>query len=113
MSSFRVYTLSGTRYAAGSWTKGIYAPGTSSPIQFTASVQPLSGREKLTLPEGAREKAEYRLYTSFELQTLNEKAVKSADRVTLFGKLYEIIRVEPWQNNIIPHYKAIASLIDA
>lgn len=113
MSSFRVYTISGTRYGIGTWTKGKYTPGTSSSIQFTASVQPLSGREKLTLPEGVREKVEYKLYTDFQLLTVDEKTSKNADRVVLFGKTYEIVKVEIWQNKVIPHYKALASLIDA
>jgi hypothetical protein len=113
VSSFRTYTIDGKRFAAGSNDKGRYVPGADSDIQFTASVQPLSGHEKLTLPEGVREKSAYRLYTSFQLFTSREGDNKKADRVTLFGETYEIIRVDVWQNKVIPHYKAIASLIDA
>jgi hypothetical protein len=113
MSSFRVHTITGIRFATGTREKGRYVPGADSPIEFKASVQPLSGHEKLTLPEGIREKSAYRLYTSFQLYTSQEDDDKKADRVTLFDDVYEIIRVDVWQNQVIPHYKAIASLIDA
>jgi len=113
MSSFRTYILSGIRYAASTRVKGQVSPGATSSIEFTASVQPLTGKEKLALPEGVRENATYRLYTDYELKTADESGNKKADRVTIFSKTYEIIIVEIWQNKVIPHYKAIASLIDA
>lgn len=112
-SSFRTYDVDGVRYDAGTENKGRYVPGATNPIEFSASVQPLTGNEKLTLPEGIREKETYRIYTDFELHTSNEKDKKKADRVTLFGKTFEIVRCDIWQNKVIPHYKAIASLIDA
>lgn len=112
-SSFRTYDIDGVRYDAGTMDKGRYVPGATSPITFSASVQPLSGAEKATLPEGIRERESYRLYTDFELHTSNEKEKKKADRIVLFNKTFEIVRANIWQNKVIPHYKAIASLIDA
>ena len=113
MSSFRTYTITGKRYAASTNTKGRWVDGADSPISFKASVQPLRGNELLTLPEGQREKETYRLYTSFQLFTANESDKKKPDRVTIFDKEFDIIKVDVWQNKVIPHYKAIESLIDA
>ncbi len=113
MSSFRTYTLAGTRYAASTMTKGIATPGATSVIGFTSSVQPLSGKEKLILPEGIREKEAYKLYTSFALKTVDEVAKTKADRITIFGKTFEVVKLAIWQNNVIPHYKVIVSGIDA
>lgn len=113
VSSFRKYALTGTRYSAGSNAKGIITPGSTSPISFTSSVQPLNGKEMETLPEGRRQAETYRLYTDFALNTVDEKNKVKADRVVIFTKTFEIIKVDVWQNQVIPHYKAIASLIDA
>ena len=44
---------------------------------------------------------------------MKEEELSKPDRVVIFGKSYDIIKVDAWQNNVIPHYKAIASLIDA
>lgn len=113
MSSFRTYTLDGKRFAASVNVKGRWTDGAEAAFQFTASVQPLKGNELLTLPEGLREKETYKLYTSTQLFTARENDDKKPDKVQIFGKTFEIIKVEIWQNKVIPHYKAIASLIDA
>lgn len=113
MSMFRVHTITGTRYAASTVLKGQSTPGATSAIGFTSSVQPMSGKEKLSLPEGVREKTIYKLYTSFALRTASEKNKTKADRVTVFGDLFEVIKVDTWQNKVIPHYKALVSSIDA
>lgn len=110
-SSFR-QSISGTRFDPDTNVKGRLVPGGSSPLNFTASVQPLSGDENLTLPESLRESQNYWLYTDTKLQTTDEKNKTKADQVTLFSKTFQIIRVEAWQNGVIPHYKALASLIN-
>ncbi len=113
MSSFRKYTIDAKRFAASSNVKGRWTDGTETPFTFAASVQPLKGNELLTLPEGQREKESYKLYTSTQLFTANESEKKKPDKIQLFDKTFEVIIVEPWQNSVIPHYKAIVSLIDA
>jgi hypothetical protein len=105
-------TVTGTRYATNTMDKGKVVPGTSSQISFRASVQPIPADEMKTLPEGLREKEAYRLYTETELFTVREAGKKNADRVSLFGKTFQIISVANWRNGVISHYKAVASLID-
>jgi len=112
MSSFRK-PLSGVRFGPSTSVKGRTSPGTETPFQFTSSVQPASGKEKLTLPEGVREKNVLRLYTSTLLKSVSEKNNTRADIITIDGDEFEVIRVLPWQNNVIPHYKVFVSQINA
>ena len=104
--------LVGKRFAVGTYTDGVWTQGSSSTLNFTASVQPLSGKDKESLPEGFREKAGYKLYTDTEMKTVDEKNGISADQVTIDGLLYEVVTVGVWQNSIINHYKVIVSLIE-
>jgi len=106
--SFRQVMI-GKRKIAGVYTDGIYVPASESTINFTASVQPVSGDEMETLPEGLREAGMYRLYTDFALRTVNQKTKTPADEIDYADKKYIIVFVQPWQNNVINHYKAFMS----
>lgn len=103
-------TVNGIRYGAGTYTKGQYSPGAETELIIQASVQPLAGRELDLLPEGRKELESYKLYTTFELRTANQANQTQSDEITLFGKSFEVIKVENWQNAVLPHYKAIVSL---
>lgn len=76
-----------------------------NPIPITASIQPLTGEELEMLPEARREKEIYKMFTSFQVQTLTDE---NPDQVQFFSKTFEIYEVKPWQNNanftIINHY---------
>jgi len=113
VSGFR-QAVSGQRFSgAGSFnTQGKYVESGSAAISLTASIQPASEREMLSLPEGRRDRETYRLYTDFELRTADEVSKVNADRVTLFGRTFEVLFVGLWRNNVIPHYKALVSLIN-
>lgn len=112
-SSFRSYTLDGKRFGPDTNNKGRMVPGTETPFIFTASVQPLRGHELETLPENQRDRESYRLYTDFQLQTVDTTNKLRPDRIQLFNKTFEVIRIDIWQNNVIPHYKAIMSVVNA
>ena len=94
-----------TRYAAGTRDKGRWVEGASS--QFTAaySVQPLQPREMELLPENRRDKQAYWLYGDVELKTADPATGTNADKVTIDGEEYEVLMINPWQNNIINHYQ--------
>ena len=51
----------------------------------------------------------YRIYTDFALRTINEKNKTPADLVNYNGKKYKVVFLEPWQNNVINHYKAFVA----
>jgi hypothetical protein len=95
-----------TRKAAGSYVNGIFVAGAVSSISATASVQPLNGREQVTLSELQRAKETLKMYTSTEVFVSNEAAGRSADLVSLRGRVYEVQRVEPWEYDF-SFFKAI------
>jgi len=63
----------------------------------------------LSLPEGRRNRETYLIYTSTELMSVDVNGQLNPDIVVLNGNDFEIIQVEPWQNGIYSHYKAVAS----
>lgn len=65
---------------------------------ITASIQPVTGEELLSLPEARREKEVYKMYTSTPIQTVG---TANPDQVSFFGKVFEVYEVKPWQNNSI------------
>lgn len=94
-----------TARSTGTLVDGIYIDGVSTVSTIQASVQPAGDNDIKTLPEGRRERKAYRLYTDSSLISLQES--QNPDRVTLYGEDYEVITKDPWQNNVIPHYKYI------
>ena len=117
MIPLRKFDLTVNRNTSLSIVKGQHDPTNDvwDSFQIKASVQPLDGKTLATLPENQRTLETYRVYTSTELKTIREKEVPKlkADRITIFGRLFEVIRVDNWQNGLINHYKAIVSGIDA
>jgi len=88
---------------------------TNSPfvIPATASVQPL-GKDVKLVPEGRRDSAEFKFYTSTEIYGVT---TQNPDQITVLkapftGIVYEVINISDWQNNanfnIINHYKFVA-----
>lgn len=114
--SLRRFSLVVTRYTSISIVNGRHVPtsDTTTSFNITASVQPLDGKTVATLPENIRENESYRIYTSTELFPTREDATPQlkADRVTLFNKLFEVIKVEKWQNSILPHFNCVVVKID-
>jgi len=91
------------QYVDGRWTEG--APVESS---ILASVQPASGQDMESLPEARRTMATYRLYTDTQLYEALEN-VRNPDIVVLFGEEYEVVKVFPWRNGVLEHWKVLAS----
>lgn len=82
-------------------------------IPATASVQPL-GKDVKLVPEGRRDSAEFKFYTSTEIYGVT---TQNPDQVTVLkapftGIVYEVINISDWQNNsnfnITNHYKFVA-----
>ena len=107
-------TINGDRFSAGGGydSAGDYIESSKTPIQIRGSVQPTPANELKSLPEGRRNKETYTVFTKTQLFTVREPGNIKADRLTLFGRTFEVVSVANWQNNIIPHFEAIAQLID-
>ncbi len=109
--------LRGTRPAGAYDENGRWQESAVNAFTFEASVQPLSAREIKSLPEGRRAAASFRLYTDYPLRTVDDKNGRNPDRVLIadragFERAYEVVSVEDWGNGIVPHYKAVVSLME-
>ena len=104
------------RKSGGSYINGIWFEGTDTVIPITASIQPTTGEEMLSLPEGRRNRKTYALFTSTKIDLIVN--LQNPDQIEIYGERYEIIRVEVWQNNpavfaVVNHYKFYASALEA
>jgi hypothetical protein len=101
-----------TRKAAGTYTNGTYSPGAITTISAVGSIQPLSGREQLSLSELQRAKEIYKIYTATELFTVDESAGKKADLVSFQGKVFEVQKIEKWEYDF-SYFKALIMRVEA
>lgn len=99
-----------TRVAAGGYVGGVWQEGAPVSIDIRASVQPTSPEDMELLPEGRRGRLAYTLFSDTELRTADSNTGTNADRVTIDGAVYEVSAVAPWQNSILPHYRAVVTL---
>ena len=118
MTPFEIFRIPLTvfRQNEGSYINGVWQDAGETPLGITASVQPTSGEEMLSLPEGRRNKKVYSLFTSTPINLIY--AGTNPDQIEIFGERFEIFQVEIWQNNppvfgIINHYKFYASSLEA
>lgn len=83
---------SGGSYVNGSWVST--APVVTNDV--SANVQPLRGDELKRLPEGRRNEEAVRIFCETELNPGDKSIGREADRVTWFGRVYEVENVRPW-----------------
>lgn len=90
ISGLRSGTYTVTRIAAPTRTMGRAAAGSTSTLSgVVASVQPVTGRDLKTLPEGRHADDCRMIYT--------ETALLVTDRVALDGDAFEVYRVRKWE----------------
>ena len=93
-------TITGQRLVGGSYVDGLWVEVPPLAIAIQTSVQAPRDSDLQRLPEGRRTERAYVLYST--------QVILEADIFTIYGEPYEVLHVAVWQNNIIPHYKAIA-----
>ena len=101
------------RRPAGSYNQnGIYENKSAETIEILASVQPLNAKdsEQFTLAgiEGNRTARLIKIYSDVPLQYETEDNLNVADIVLWIGRRWKVILCEPWQSNVISHYKSYA-----
>jgi hypothetical protein len=90
-------TLTATRRAAGTTDgRGRAVEGATSTFPLQGSVQPVTGRDLLRLPEGLRTRELVAIISATELHTANAAAGTVADVVAYQGASYEVQSVEDW-----------------
>jgi len=85
-------------------------PTTSAPVLFdieNAGVQPVSGHEMNTMPEGYRDRKMYKVFTTTPVFTAVEGSDNLADKIeTVSGVWCDVVRVQAWSYGIQSHYEA-------
>jgi hypothetical protein len=106
MSSFR-NAFDVLREAAGSYVNGIFTSGARSVIKIQASIQPVTGQDMITAPEGRRIQDMIKAYTDSDLQEGEEGLMP--DMIVWNGYAYEINSIDVRQMGVIDHYKVNAT----
>lgn len=88
-------------------TGHLLQPGTITTFTIETTVQPASKTDLDSLPEGRRTTETFKIYPDKELITADQPSQQNSDVVEYNGEDYLVIKVENWQNSIIPHYKAM------
>ncbi len=102
----RKFVIPVSRFGAPVNVDGIVETTVSETFNIRASVQPLNNGQATQYLVDLRDAREvYRVYTDAELLPADEQ--QQADKMTVFGREFEVRSCENWQNGIKPHYKAI------
>ena len=67
-------------------------------IQFEGSFQPLTDKQLRQLPEGQRNEGRAKLFTTFELKTVDTSEARIPDRVEYKGVTYKVDKVQDWMD---------------
>ena len=96
------------RRGQGTYLNGRFYESDFTYFRAPVSLQPMTGVEVQHLPEGRRDSGTLKCYTDLELVTVRDA---NPDILIAFGYEYELVEVQPWLNNLITHYKVMATKI--
>lgn len=97
------------RTIPGAYVNGVYVEGSETTLTIHASVQPVSGQDMVSVPEGRRASDVVKVYTSSDLFAQGDAGSgQSPDRLVYLGKDYEIYTKDVNQNGVISHFKYYA-----
>lgn len=113
ISSFATGTYSVKRpIADGAYIEGVYQPSAKETIQVLGSLQPLTAKESLLLPENERNRESFNLFTEIELFPASENGIREADVVTIEGEEFLVRSIERWQNVDLPYFKSLIQRVN-
>ena len=97
------------QYESGQYVEGKWVEGAFIEFEERMSVQPLTGKDLLNLPEAQRTKRTMTGYAAFQLRTLNEALGRSADLVFYDSVWFQVQRVELWKDGAgdLDHWRVI------
>jgi hypothetical protein len=87
-------TYAVTRTAAGTFTQGRHAAGSTSTVSILAVIVPMSGRELERLPEGLRSSEVRAVFTVTPLIALD--ASHEPDQIAVDGAMWQVEIVNDW-----------------
>lgn len=97
---------------AGSYVNGYWSTPGPTQVTITASVQPANDKQRDNVPEGYDVESVLELGTESLLVIAQAGKASKSDTVNIDGEEYTVIRLERWQNQIIPHYWYLVALPD-
>lgn len=112
ISALATGTYTVTRRAAPSYgTDGRLTLGATSTLSITASVQPVTGRATIAVPEGYRGEEQKVIYTTTELRGYSDApAAPMPDTIALNSETWTVVRCEKWEGlSGSPHWRAYAA----
>jgi len=113
IESFATGTYSVKRAIAnGSYVNGFYQPSATTTIQVLGSLQPLTAKESLLLPENERNRESFNLFTEMELFPASEDGLRQADIVEVENEDFHVRSVERWRNVDIPYFKSVLQRVN-
>lgn len=99
-----------TRKTKGTSALGVVSGGTTSTVTITAAIQPVTGDDLKSLPEGQHIESTRVVFTESELKA--SSSTHDPDRFTLDGDTWEVVRVEKWSAWGGTHYRAFISRME-
>lgn len=94
---------------AGEYVDGYFVEPSRQDIEVKASVQNLSAKEVLLLPEGDRQKEWKKLYSTFEFKVQKQDSIDVSDYVLIDGKTFMVVKVANYTDHncmSITYYRA-------
>lgn len=97
---------------AGGFVDGTWVVSGETEIAITASIQPATGQDMQNVEEGRRAGGVFAVFTDTAIQTAVQGASPTkADQLEIGGIRHEAVHVEPWDNDVINHHKALFARI--
>lgn len=113
ISSFATGTYAVKRPVTnGYYLEGVYQPSAIEEIQVVGSLQPLTPKEALLLPENERNKESFNLFTEVELFPASEDGLRVADLVLVNNEEFQVRSTEAWRNVDLPYFKSVIQRVN-
>ena len=98
--------------ADGAYIDGVYQPSATETVEVVGSLQPLSAKESLLLPENERSRESFNLFTEVELFPASEDGIRQADIVLVNGEEFTVRSVLRWRNVDLPYFKSLLQRVN-
>lgn len=98
--------------ADGAYIDGVYQPSATETIQVVGSLQPLTAKEALLLPENERNRESFNLFTEIELFPASEDGLRVADIVSVEGEDFLVRSIVRWRNVDLPYFKSLLQRVN-
>lgn len=74
-------------------------------IQIKGSLQPVTGDETQSTPQGRYTSQQYKFFTDYNARSSSEYTDQNADVIIVDDIRYEVISKKGWQNGLLNHYE--------